>query len=65
MWGEEEQLQFLDQYFDEMADDSQKRKILFQRIYPLMDGLQTRQWRSRTKRCLKAIGTWSEKNPLA
>jgi tRNA A-37 threonylcarbamoyl transferase component Bud32 len=54
MWGEEEQLQFLDQYFDEMADDSQKRKILFQRIYPLMDRLQTRQWRSRTKRCLKA-----------
>jgi tRNA A-37 threonylcarbamoyl transferase component Bud32 len=52
-WGEKEQLQFLDQYFDEMSDDSQKREILFQRIYPLMDLLQARQWRSRTKRCLK------------
>jgi tRNA A-37 threonylcarbamoyl transferase component Bud32 len=52
-WGEKEQLQFLDQYFNEMADDSQKREILFQKIYPFMNRLQTRQWRSRTKRCLK------------
>jgi tRNA A-37 threonylcarbamoyl transferase component Bud32 len=53
MWGEREQLQFLDQYFDEMSDGSKKREILFQRIYPFMDRLQRRQWRSRTKRCLK------------
>ena len=53
MWGEREQLQFLDQYFDEMSDESQKREILFQKIYPVMDRLQRRQWRSRTKRCLK------------
>jgi len=53
IWGEEEQLQFLNQYFDERSDASQKREILFQRIYPLMNRLQTRQWRSRTKRCLK------------
>ena len=53
MWGEREQLQFLDQYFKETSDESQKREILFQRIYPLMDRLQERQWRSRTKRCLK------------
>lgn len=52
-WGEVEQLQFLDEYFDEMSDHSQKKEILFRRIYPLMDRLQTRQWRSRTKRCLK------------
>ena len=53
MWGQGEQLQFLDQYFKETSDESQKREILFQRIYPLMDRLQERQWRSRTKRCLK------------
>jgi len=53
MWGEREQLQFLDQYFGEISNESRKREILFQRIYPLMDRLQTRQWRSRTKRCLK------------
>jgi hypothetical protein len=53
MWGEREQLQFLDHYFNEMPDESQKREILFQKIYPVMDRLQRKQWRSRTKRCLK------------
>ena len=52
-WREEEQLLFLNQYFSEEVDDSQKRKILHQKIYPVMDRLQQRQWRSRTKRCLK------------
>ena len=53
MWGEEEQLQFLDQYFEGRVDGSQKREMLHQRIYPVMNRLQQRQWRSRTKRCLK------------
>ena len=53
MWGEEEQLQFLSQYFEGRFDDSQRRQILRQQIYPVMDRLQKRQWRSRTKRCLK------------
>ena len=52
-WGEREQLQFLDRYFEGMSDGSKKREILFQRIYPTMDRLRKRQWRSRTKRCLK------------
>jgi tRNA A-37 threonylcarbamoyl transferase component Bud32 len=52
-WGEEEQLQFLDQYFERRFGDSQKREILHQKIHPVMDRLQQRQWRSRTKRCLK------------
>jgi len=52
-WGEEEQLRFMDQYFGETSEGSKKREILFQRIYPLMDRLQRRQWRSRSKRCLK------------
>jgi tRNA A-37 threonylcarbamoyl transferase component Bud32 len=53
MWEEREQLQFLKYYFEEKFDDSQKKEMLFQRIYPIMDHLQKRQWRSRTKRCLK------------
>jgi len=52
-WGEKEQLQFLDQYFEGTSDRSKKREILSRRIYPTMDCLQKRQWRSRTKRCLK------------
>jgi tRNA A-37 threonylcarbamoyl transferase component Bud32 len=53
MWGEEEQLRFLDEYFEGRLDGPQKREILRQRIYPVMDRLRQRQWRSRTKRCLK------------
>ena len=53
IWGEREQLRFLDQYFDGISDGPKKREILFERIYPSMDRLQKRQWRSRTKRCLK------------
>jgi len=53
MWGEEEQLRFLDQYFEGRLDGSQKREILHQKIHPVMDRLQQKQWRSRTKRCLK------------
>ena len=52
-WGEREQLQFLALYDERSSDDSQRREILFQKIYPVMDRLQKRQWRSRTKRCLK------------
>jgi tRNA A-37 threonylcarbamoyl transferase component Bud32 len=53
MWGEEKQFRFLDQYFEGRFDGTQKREILHQRIHPVMDRLQQRQWRSRTKRCLK------------
>jgi tRNA A-37 threonylcarbamoyl transferase component Bud32 len=53
MWGEEEQFRFLDQYFEGRFDSSQKGEILHRKIRPVMDRLQQRQWRSRTKRCLK------------
>jgi len=56
MWGEIEQLQFLDRYFEGISDEHKKREILFERIYPAMDRLLRRQWRSRTKRCLKESG---------
>ncbi len=52
-WGEREQLQFLALYGERNLGDSQRREILFQEIYPVMGRLQKRQWRSRTKRCLK------------
>src|SRR4030043_247691 len=61
MWGQGEQLQFLDQYFSEISNESRKREILFQRIYPLIDRLQKRQWRSRTKRCLKESTEFTER----
>lgn len=51
-WGEGEQLQFLNQYFEGEAEDSKNREILYQKIYPLMKHLQKRQFQSRTKRCL-------------
>lgn len=53
MWGEVEQLQFLAHYDERGSNDSQRSETLFQEIYPVMDRLQKRQWRSRTKRCLK------------
>jgi tRNA A-37 threonylcarbamoyl transferase component Bud32 len=56
MWGESEQLQFLGRYFDGISDGGKKEKILFERIYPSMERLLRRQWRSRTKRCLKKSG---------
>jgi len=52
-WGEGEQLQFLDLYAERSLSHSQRKEMLFQEIYPVMDRLQKRQWRSRTKRCLK------------
>ncbi len=52
-WSEEDQLRFLDRYFEGKLDRSQERTILDQKIRPIMDDLQRRQWRSRTKRCLK------------
>ncbi len=59
MWGETEQLQFLDRYFEGISDGRKKREILFERIYPSMDRLLRRQWRSRTKRCLKESGEFT------
>ncbi len=58
-WGEREQLQFLAHYDEGSLNDSQRRETLFQKIYPVMDRLQKRQWRSRTKRCLKESGDFT------
>ncbi len=58
-WGESEQLQFLDRYFNGISDGGKKKEILFERIYPSMDRLLRRQWQSRTKRCLKKSGEFT------
>ena len=53
VWGEEEQLRFLDQYLEGRIDGAQKKEMLHQKIHPVMNRLRLRHWRSRTKRCLK------------
>jgi hypothetical protein len=58
-WGESEQIQFLNRYFDGISDGGKKMEILFERIYPSMDRLLRRQWQSRTKRCLKESGEFA------
>ncbi|OGP79279.1 MAG: hypothetical protein A2V86_08600 [Deltaproteobacteria bacterium RBG_16_49_23] len=52
-WGEREQSRFLEGYFSGDPIPPQKRERFLQTIHSEMDRLQKRQWRSRTKRCLK------------
>lgn len=53
VWGEREQSLFMDAYFEGELRYLRKKKELLQRIHVQMRRLQKRQWRSRTKRCLK------------
>jgi serine/threonine protein kinase len=52
-WGEEERLRFIEKYFEEASVPFQKKEEMLQHVHSLMNRLQKRQWRSRTKRCLK------------
>ena len=52
-WGEKEQRAFLEIYFEKEVGPLQKREVFLRQIHRGMDRLQSRQWRSRTKRCLK------------
>lgn len=52
-WGEKEQREFLDVYFGGEDHALRRSTEFLQRIHRGMDHLQKRQWRSRTKRCLK------------
>jgi len=61
IWGEKEHLRFLDQYFEGDSISSQKKKDFLKKIHSSMDRLQKRQWRSRTKRCLKESTEFSVK----
>ena len=61
IWGEKEHLRFLDQYFGGASISSQKKKEYLVKIHSSMDHLQKRQWKSRTKRCLKESTEFSVK----
>lgn len=52
-WEEKDQVLFVDQYFEGGRASSQEKEAFLQQIRSWMDGLQKRQWKSRTKRCLK------------
>jgi tRNA A-37 threonylcarbamoyl transferase component Bud32 len=58
-WGEEEQSKFIEVYFKGESFDPQKKERVLQKIHSWMNRLQRRQWRSRTKRCLKESSEFS------
>ena len=61
IWGEKEHWRFFDQYFEGDSISSQKKKEFLMKIHSWMDRLQKRQWKSRTKRCLKESTEFSVK----
>lgn len=52
-WGRREQIQFLEKYFEGESVSHQKKEMLLEKIHFFMGRLQKKQWKSRTKRCLK------------
>jgi len=58
-WVEEEQSKFIDAYFEEEPTHLQKKERILQEVHAWMDRLQKKQWRSRTKRCLKESSEFS------
>ena len=52
-WREEERSRFMEKYFEKASIPFQKKEQMLQHVQSLMNRLQKRQWRSRTKRCLK------------
>ena len=53
IWEDGDHLRFIEKYFEGNPFYLQKKGELLQKIHFLMDHLQKRQWRSRTKRCQK------------
>jgi len=60
-WTQEEQSKFIDIYFEEEPSHLQKKEGILQEIHAWMDRLQKKQWRSRTKRCLRESTEFSVK----
>lgn len=60
-WGEQDQIQFINKYFEKEPVYFQKREECLRKIHIWMDRLQKRQWRSRTRRCLKESTNFSIK----
>jgi tRNA A-37 threonylcarbamoyl transferase component Bud32 len=53
IWAERDHSGFLETYFEGEPLPSQKKEEYLRKIHVRMDRLQKRQWRSRTRRCLK------------
>jgi len=53
VWAEKEQSLFMDIYFEGEKRSPAKKEEILQKIHHHMGRLQKRQWRSRTRRCLK------------
>jgi tRNA A-37 threonylcarbamoyl transferase component Bud32 len=60
-WTEKEQMQFIEKYFEEDSFDLKQKEEHIRKIHSLMDRLQKRHWRSRTKRCVKESTEFSMK----
>jgi tRNA A-37 threonylcarbamoyl transferase component Bud32 len=52
IWEDSDHLRFIEKYFEGNPFYLQEKRELIQKVHSLMDHLQKRQWRSRTKRCL-------------
>jgi tRNA A-37 threonylcarbamoyl transferase component Bud32 len=53
LWEDKERLRFVEKYLEGNSFYLQKKREYLQKVHSFMDRLQKRQWRSRTKRCLK------------
>jgi tRNA A-37 threonylcarbamoyl transferase component Bud32 len=61
LWGEEEQARFIEKYFEEGTLGPKKKEEYLQKVRSRMDHLRKRQWKSRTRRCLKESTEFSIK----
>lgn len=65
VWEEEDRILFIETYFGKEAAPLQEREEFLRRVHLAMDRLQKRQWRSRTKRCLKESTEFSTQKEKA
>jgi tRNA A-37 threonylcarbamoyl transferase component Bud32 len=59
IWGEADQRRFMDTYFEGEHFYPGRKKEFLQKVSSGMEKLQKKQWRSRTKRCLKESSEFS------
>ena len=59
IWGEADQTRFMDTYFEGEPFYPGRKKEFLQKVSSWMEKLQKKQWRSRTKRCLKESSEFS------
>jgi tRNA A-37 threonylcarbamoyl transferase component Bud32 len=52
-WGEKERSRFMEAYFGAESFSLREKEEYLQKVHLWMDRLKKRQWKSRTKRCLK------------